>query len=168
MKDVVVASFLLVAVGVLASIRVRPRRRKRPPPEKVCVGIAVVVVRESTPKAIVVGRRANAHGDGLVAVPGGWLERGESFEECALREAKEEIGLMAKDVVDVEAVPFVSNNVKPEFHSVSAFVRVRVRDDFIPSLEEPHKCAGWSYATPDDLEGQPLFPSLAAYVNTLS
>jgi ADP-ribose pyrophosphatase YjhB (NUDIX family) len=43
------------------------------------------------------GRRAFEPGKGKLDIPGGFLEFGESFEEGAMREIKEELGLTAKD-----------------------------------------------------------------------
>jgi 8-oxo-dGTP diphosphatase len=47
-------------------------------------------------------RRKNVHGTGSWSTPGGHLEFGESPEECAIREAKEETGL------DIDGVRFVA------------------------------------------------------------
>lgn len=47
-------------------------------------------------------RRAQPHGRGTWSTPGGFLEAGESFEECAARETREEVGL------DVSGFRFVA------------------------------------------------------------
>jgi 8-oxo-dGTP diphosphatase len=53
------------------------------------VGIGVFLVKGGK---ILLGRRKGAHGEGEYALPGGHLELGETFEECALRELAEEAG----------------------------------------------------------------------------
>lgn len=40
--------------------------------------------------------RKGSHGDGEWALPGGHLEMGESFEQCAVREVEEETGIMVR------------------------------------------------------------------------
>eukprot|EP00268_Persea_americana_P029035 TRINITY_DN2810_c0_g2_i6.p1 TRINITY_DN2810_c0_g2~~TRINITY_DN2810_c0_g2_i6.p1 ORF type:complete len:198 (+),score=40.87 TRINITY_DN2810_c0_g2_i6:124-717(+) len=88
------------------------------------VGVAVFVVKG---KSVLLGKRlshSNACSTTSFALPGGHLEFGESFEECGVREVKEETGL------DIENVEFltVTNNVflddpKPS-HYVVIFMRV--------------------------------------------
>ena len=57
---------------------------------EVRVGVAVFVLHGSK---FLMGKRRNAHGDGTWSLPGGHLEFGESFEQTARREVKEETGL---------------------------------------------------------------------------
>jgi 8-oxo-dGTP diphosphatase len=54
------------------------------------VGVAILIVRNNR---LLLVRRRNVHGTGTWSTPGGHLEYGETPEQCAAREAKEEIGL---------------------------------------------------------------------------
>ena len=55
-------------------------------------------------------RRSKVHGDGTWSTPGGHLDFGESLEECATRETREETG------VEVSNVLFraITNDVLPD------------------------------------------------------
>lgn len=44
--------------------------------------------------AMLVGRRLGAWGSGLLCLPGGHVEKGESFSQAAIRESVEEVGLV--------------------------------------------------------------------------
>ena len=59
------------------------------------VGIGVFVWKDGK---FLMGRRSNAHGAGRWSLPGGHLEFGESFEDAARREVKEETGLSIRNV----------------------------------------------------------------------
>ena len=61
----------------------------------VSVGVGIVINREDK---ILLLKRKNVHGDGTWSTPGGSLEFGETPEQCALREVKEEVGLEIADV----------------------------------------------------------------------
>jgi ADP-ribose pyrophosphatase YjhB (NUDIX family) len=55
------------------------------PPPRPLVGLGVLVVRDGK---VLVGQRRGSLGAGEYALPGGHLEHGEGFEECAAREVR--------------------------------------------------------------------------------
>lgn len=59
------------------------------------VGLAVLVWRDDK---IIFFKRRGSHGHGTWSVPGGHLEFGESWEECASREIMEEVGSKIKNI----------------------------------------------------------------------
>ena len=68
--------------------------------ERPKVGVGVIIVKEGK---ILLGKRKNAHGEGTWCPPGGHLELGESYEECAKRETFEETGLQIKNLQFITA-----------------------------------------------------------------
>lgn len=61
---------------------------------KPIVGIGVLIIKD---EKILLGKRNKNPGKNTYSLPGGKLEFGESFEECARREVKEETGLEIKE-----------------------------------------------------------------------
>lgn len=59
------------------------------------VGVGVIIIRD---EQVLLLKRKNVHGSGSWSTPGGHLDFGESPEECAIREAKEETGLDIRDI----------------------------------------------------------------------
>lgn len=59
------------------------------------VGIGIMIVRDGK---VLLGKRKGSHGEGEYAFPGGHLEFGESFAECARRETLEESGVKIKNI----------------------------------------------------------------------
>ena len=68
-------------------------------PETPLVGVGVVVILNG--ERVLLIQRANEPGRGIWAIPGGAVELGETLEQAALREVREECGL------DVELGPLV-------------------------------------------------------------
>lgn len=136
-------------------------KKAKTKPEKVCCGIGVLVV-SGDKGSVLLGRRKGAHGAGTWALPGGWLEKGEAFEDCALRELEEETGLAEGAYDEAQTVvPFVSNNRGMNgVHSVTAFVRVQAKGTPATELREPHKCDEWVWHSLKDPLPEPLFPPL--------
>ena len=75
------------------------------------VGIGVVFVRNG---CVFLARRQGSHGAGAWASAGGHLEYGETPEDCARREAREELGL----TVGVLRMLCVSNIIAYDRHYV--------------------------------------------------
>jgi 8-oxo-dGTP diphosphatase len=59
------------------------------------VGVGVIIEKNGQ---VLLIKRTNVHGAGTWSTPGGHLEYGESPEECAIREVKEETGVNIGDV----------------------------------------------------------------------
>ncbi|CAL1408343.1 unnamed protein product [Linum trigynum] len=128
--------------------------------------VAVVLFLLKGKSSVLLGRRRSSIGDSTFALPGGNLEFGEGFEECAIRELKEETGL------EVQRTEFltVTNNVfvespKPS-HYVTVFLRARLDDpNQVPRNLEPEKCHGWDWYDWGDLPS-PLFWPLEKMVKS--
>ena len=114
------------------------------------VGLGVILVKNGH---ILMGKRKNSHGNGTWAFPGGHLEFGESFEECARRETLEETGL---EITNIRFV-YATNDI---FHKENKhYITIFVQADYLsgePQTLEPHKCEGWSWFKWDSLP-TPLF-----------
>ena len=71
-----------IRCAILAAVSATPNRP--------LVGVGVVFVRDGR---VFLARRQGSHGAGAWASAGGHLEYGETLEDCARREAREELGL---------------------------------------------------------------------------
>jgi 8-oxo-dGTP diphosphatase len=114
------------------------------------VGVGVLVIRDHL---LLLGKRISSHGAGTWAAPGGRLEFGETLEDCARRELREETGLIASSF---ELGPY-SNDVFREAnrHFLTVFVIARGVSG-TPQNLEPDKCEGWAWFQWDNLP-TPLF-----------
>lgn len=120
--------------------------------DRVGVGIGVIILNPKN--QILLGLRKGRHG-GLYSIPGGMLDFGETFEDCAKRESWEETGLTLSNV----EVVAVTNNLKTaqneRIHNVSIIVVARDVHGTAQN-REPDKCAGWSWYDLDKLP-EPIF-----------
>ncbi len=63
--------------------------------ERPSVGVGVIIRNGDQ---VLLLKRQNSHGAGTWSPPGGHLEYGESPQECAVREAEEEVGVQITDL----------------------------------------------------------------------
>ncbi|MEL6821840.1 MAG: NUDIX hydrolase [Calditrichota bacterium] len=99
------------------------------------VGVGVIVLNDSG--QILLGERIGSHGANTWCSPGGHLEFGESVEECAQRETREEAGI---EIKNIRSGPYTNDYFEEENkHYVTAFV---ITDSFegTPQICEPEKC----------------------------
>ena len=65
------------------------------------IGVGVVLLNSVERESILVGKRKNCPGAGLLSLPGGHLEKNESIYDCAVRELEEECGIVPEHVSDI-------------------------------------------------------------------
>ena len=110
---------------------------------------------------VFLAQRQSAHGEATWASAGGHLEMGETLEECARREAQEELG------VRVGALRFlcVSNIIAYGRHYVD-FEFLGDIGDQEPELAEPEAFSRFGWFPLDDLP-QPLFEAMRYALDSL-
>jgi 8-oxo-dGTP diphosphatase len=82
-------------------------------------------------------QRFGSHGEGTWSVPGGHIEFGETWEECAKREVMEETGMQVTNVRFMSA----TNDIFTD--KGKHYVSIWVEADWLegePAITEPDKC----------------------------
>ncbi|KAK5446603.1 hypothetical protein LTS15_009535 [Exophiala xenobiotica] len=112
------------------------------------IGVAVFIVHPSpTPSdpsgwKLLLGQRLGSHGSGTWALPGGHLEMGEEFEDCAAREILEETGLVVEKVAFLTATNDVLHQRDSGKHYVTIWMSARVAPDAnVVALAQPEESA---------------------------
>ena len=104
------------------------------------IGIGILIIKN---QQLLLGERLHQHGLHTWAPPGGHLEFGESFAECAKREALEEIG------VNIDNIEFfaVTNDIftTEKKHYVSIFLTTEIQASAKIVNKEPHKTRAWQW-----------------------
>ncbi|CAK4663343.1 hypothetical protein LEN26_006183 [Aphanomyces euteiches] len=114
------------------------------------VGVGVLLYSAQYPSCVLIGIRKASHGAGKVQLPGGHLEFGESWEECAIREVKEETNL---DITDVTLAHTTNDYMEDDKkHYITIFMQATVSSDQVPQTMEPDKCEGWQWQKWDSLK----------------
>lgn len=127
--------------------------------KRVGVGFGVLMLKDGK---VLLGQRhddadkadSELHGEGTWTMPGGKLEYGESFEEGAIREVKEETGM---DVTTVRVIA-VNNDKNEHAHFVTIGL---LAEGFSgePNVMEPDEITRWEWFPLDDLPTPMFFPS---------
>ena len=122
--------------------------------------------------SFLVGVRRSSHGEGLYALPGGHLEFGESWQQCAYNEVLEETEL------DIEPekwqFAFVNNSIAPSkeegerLHYIDIIMSTLYEGEQEPVNAEPLKCDGWQWVKwgQHNLEKERTFCGLKAILES--
>lgn len=127
--------------------------------KKVGVGVGVMISKNNK---VLLGKRhedtnkadSELRGEGMWTMPGGKLEYGESFEEGAIREVKEETGIELKDM----SIICINNDKNEHAH----FVTIGLFSDNFegePQIMEPDEIIDWKWFELDKLPKNIFFPS---------
>ena len=120
--------------------------------ERPKVGIGVLIVNSEG--KVLIGRRQGSHAQ-YYSIPGGHLELGETFEEAAAKEIKEETGL---EIIEPK-VFCVTNNLRTYREEGKHYISICLlvtKYNGVPVNLEPEKCLGWIWSDPHNLP-QPHF-----------
>lgn len=120
--------------------------------ERPKVGVGVIIKNKEG--KVLIGKRTGSHAP-YYSIPGGHLEMGETFEQAAIKEIKEETDL---DIVNPKVI-CVTNNLKTYQLEGKHYISIILfTDNYSGKLKnmEPHKCEGWQWVNPTELP-QPHF-----------
>ncbi|MER7771536.1 NUDIX domain-containing protein [Kitasatospora sp. NPDC096140] len=117
--------------------------------DQVTVLDAMVILEREDGRILLIERANTGYADGMLNLPSGKVERGESVEEAAVREAFEEVGVKI-DPADLHPVHVVHHR-NPEGNARIGWFFATTRWEGRPHNAEPTKCAGLTWANPDHL-----------------
>lgn len=103
------------------------------------IGVANIIIKENR---VLMWKRKNAHWNGTWAFPWWHLEFWESWENCALREAKEEANIFIKNIRFCTITNDIFENEKK--HYVTIYM-LSDYDSWALSVLEPNKCEKWEW-----------------------
>ena len=119
------------------------------------VGVGLYIFNDKN--QLLLGLRKSKHDNGTWCPPGGHMEFGETYEETAVREAKEETGL----IISPENAIFkgVTNDFYPQedkhYITLHLFCRKYQGE---PNVMEPDKCEKWRWFDIDNLPQNLMLP----------
>lgn len=94
------------------------------------------------------------HGEGTWTMPGGKLDFGESFENCASRELSEETGIKGKKFQVIS----LTNDIAPDAHFVTIGLLCEEWEGE-PKAMEPDEITEWRWFDLNDLPRPVFWPS---------
>ncbi len=126
--------------------------------------VAAFVRREDG--AVLFTRRAKAPGAGLLGLPGGFVDFGESAEDAMRREAREEIGLALGPLTYLASFPNQYAYANVTYHTLDIFFVAALPQGTTPQALDAIESLCWIDPARVALE-QIAFPSMRAAVRQL-
>ncbi len=118
------------------------------------VGVSCEMIVKDGNK-ILMGKRGKVFGEGSWAFPGGHLERGETIEDCARRELKEEVDIIPTKIKLIR----ILNDIPNTPGQMKQYLRFTfLIEEYSGEIKnnEPDKCDGWEWFDLDSLP-EPIF-----------
>ena len=145
----------------LSSRSCAPSGFSREYPERPCLGVSLAVFREGL---VLLARRARPPFAGAFSLPGGLVEAGETLENAALRELREEVRVDARIVAFnqyVESIDRDSQGKIRHHYVIASFAGEWIAGDAAPGPEASETL----WAAPSGLAALNCTPHLAAVVD---
>ena len=117
------------------------------------IGVGVLIFNGEN---VLLGKRKSSHGIDTWSAPGGHLEFQESFEDCAIREVKEETDL----TIENPEFLAVTNDIfeDEDKHYVTIFMVAHYPEDQPVKNMEPDKTASWEWIDVKKLPSKLFLP----------
>ena len=115
-------------------------------PERDGFPVVVHILLERDSRLFLLRRARTGFMDGYYGLPGGHLRRGESVTEAAVRECREETGVVPEGIEPRCVLPYISGR-----HQGLNFVFESHRFEGEPGVNEPELFDGCCWARRDDL-----------------
>lgn len=118
--------------------------------KQVRVGVSVILARyvKNIPH-LLMGKRKGSHGSGTWSFPGGHLDYGETAKQAALRELKEETGIIESQLAWLNKGTYVETVFEQEKkHYITLIFSGLIKTTAEPinvELKEPEKCDEWRW-----------------------
>lgn len=116
------------------------------------VGVATVVLKDGK---ILIGEDTRK-GDAVYGVPGGHWESGETLKACAIREVKEESGVLCKNVQLISVYDFYREDKQKSYVTIG--MKAEFESGALTDLKEEGRL-NWSWYMPQDALKLKLFPA---------
>ena len=133
-------------------------------PEVPQIAVGAIVTKG---RRVLLVKRKKAPGKGLWAIPGGSVELGETLQQAAEREIKEETGLTIRAGDPVYAFDTIEEDERGDikFH----YVIIDLMADFVGGELNPNDDASDArWVSPEELDDLPVSPSTLYLLKTLS
>ncbi|KAB8030695.1 nucleotide triphosphate diphosphatase NUDT15 [Fluviispira multicolorata] len=116
------------------------------------VGIGVIIEKD---QKILIGKRIGKHGNGFYSIPGGMLEIGESFLDCAKREIFEETNLQIENAQFFCVTNNIETYINEGVHNISIILYC---NSFAGNLKvmEPDKFIDFNWVNIENFADIPL------------
>jgi 8-oxo-dGTP diphosphatase len=131
------------------------------------VGVGVLLLKPYDKLEVLVGLRAVWPGAGTWSVPGGLVEEGETCEEAAIREVREETGIQVQRVHSLEDLYPKRVCCYPGWAWTSVFYAAIVGPNVVGECREPDECTGWGFFEWDRLP-KALFMPFESFVHQVA